>query len=263
MLTEIADGVLVRRSAFCLSNAIVVRNGRDVLLVDPGVAGTDLTELVDDLDRLGAVAVAGFATHPHWDHLLWHSRFGDVPRYATTRCAAVATEGLPRIRDMVAGSVPDAPLDQVGQVTALPPGSAHVPWDGPAVRVVEHQAHAPGHAALVIEDARVLLAGDMLSDVEIPLFDPDAADPAGAYGAGLELLAGACAAGIDTVVPGHGSVATGDEIRARIESDRAYVRSLRDGADPADARIGPQATYGTDWLGESHERNVRLTQQHR
>jgi hypothetical protein len=27
--------------------------------------------------------VAGFSTHPHWDHLLWHPRLGDVPRYAT------------------------------------------------------------------------------------------------------------------------------------------------------------------------------------
>jgi glyoxylase-like metal-dependent hydrolase (beta-lactamase superfamily II) len=54
-----------------------------LILVDPGIDGSDLKQLADDLDRLGIPVVAGFSTHPHWDHLLWHSRFGDVPRYAT------------------------------------------------------------------------------------------------------------------------------------------------------------------------------------
>ena len=56
-----------------------------MILVDPGIDGSDLNQLADDLDWLGIPVVAGFSTHPHWDHLLWHSRFGDVPRYATPR----------------------------------------------------------------------------------------------------------------------------------------------------------------------------------
>jgi hypothetical protein len=43
-----------------------------VLLVDPDVDGHDLSELAE-------VAAAGFTTHPHWDHLLWHARFGEIP----------------------------------------------------------------------------------------------------------------------------------------------------------------------------------------
>ena len=38
--------------------------------------------------------------------------------------------------------------------------------------IVEHQAHAIGHAAVLLADRGVLLAGDMLSDVLIPLLDP-------------------------------------------------------------------------------------------
>jgi glyoxylase-like metal-dependent hydrolase (beta-lactamase superfamily II) len=37
--------------------------------------------------------------------------------------------------------------------------------------IIEHQAHAVGHAAVLLADRGVLLAGDMLSDVLIPLFD--------------------------------------------------------------------------------------------
>ena len=83
MLTEVADGVWVRQSAWVWSNAIVVRGEDGLILVDPGIDGSDLNQLADDLGRLGIPVVAGFSTHPHWDHLLWHARFGDVPRYAT------------------------------------------------------------------------------------------------------------------------------------------------------------------------------------
>jgi hypothetical protein len=34
------------------------------------------------------VVVAGFATHPDWDHVLWDAALGDAPRFGTTRGAA-------------------------------------------------------------------------------------------------------------------------------------------------------------------------------
>lgn len=83
MLNQVADGVWVRQSEWVGSNATVVRGESGLVLVDPDISGDDLAELADDLDRLGEPVVAGFSTHPHRDHLLWHSRFGDVPRYAT------------------------------------------------------------------------------------------------------------------------------------------------------------------------------------
>jgi glyoxylase-like metal-dependent hydrolase (beta-lactamase superfamily II) len=58
----------------------VVRGEDGLILVDPGIDGSELHQLADDLDGLGIPVVAGFSTHPHWDHLLWHARFGDVPR---------------------------------------------------------------------------------------------------------------------------------------------------------------------------------------
>jgi len=83
MLTQVADGVWVRQSEWVWTNSIVVRGEDGLTLVDPGIDGSELNQLADDLDRLGIPVLAGFSTHPHWDHLLWHARFGDVPRYAT------------------------------------------------------------------------------------------------------------------------------------------------------------------------------------
>src|SRR3954453_16424939 len=113
MLNEVADGVWVRQSGWVWSNAIVVRGEGGLTLVDPGIAGSDLNQLADDLEPLGLPVVAGFSTHPHWDHLLWHSRFGDVPRYATTAGAHAATKGRERAQTMAAESATGIPLELI------------------------------------------------------------------------------------------------------------------------------------------------------
>ena len=67
MLRQVADGVLVQQSEFCQSNAVVVQGRAGVLLIDPGVLGSELAALADELRELGQPVVAGFATHPHWE----------------------------------------------------------------------------------------------------------------------------------------------------------------------------------------------------
>src|SRR4029079_12112467 len=92
LLTEVADGVWVRQSEWVWTNSIAVRGDDGLILIDPGIPGAELNQLADDVDGLGIPVVAGFSTHPHWDHLLWHPRFGDVPRYATAAGADVASQ---------------------------------------------------------------------------------------------------------------------------------------------------------------------------
>ncbi len=148
-------------------------------------------------------------------------------------------------------------MDLLGLITGLPAEAAQIPWDGPEVRIIEHQAHAPGHAALLIEERGVLVAGDMLSDVLIPMLDLQAADPIEDYLAALRLLEGV-ADDVDVVIPGHGSVGGADQLRARIDQDRAYVQALRDGQcsqRPADRLIG-QARMG---MGERRARMASAT----
>ena len=259
MLTQVAEGVLVHQSPLIQNNSVVVQGRSGVLLVDPGITGAEMACLAKDLRELGQPVVAGFATHPDWDHVLWHAEFGDAPRYGTARCAefmrdfladenwkARAAEELPpEIAD-------DVPLDGFGRLTGLPPGTAQFPWDGPAVRIIEHPAHAQGHAALLIEERGVLVAGDMLSDILMPMPDLGTADPLGDYLEGLRLLKGV-ADDVTVLVPGHGSVCGADQLRARVDLDRAYVHALRDGRVPDDPRISPSATYGAEWLPGLYE----------
>ena len=257
MLTQVAVGVQVHESAFLQTNTLVVQGPSGVLLIDPGITNDELACLADDLSDSGQSVVAGFATHPHWDHVLWHARFGSAPRYATALGAADIGALLsdPGWKDQVAEALPpehagDIPMDLFGLVVGLPAGTERIPWDGPQVRILEHRAHAAGHAALVIEERGVLIAGDMLSDVLIPFLDLEAAEPIEDYLAALRLLDGV-ANEVQVVVPGHGSVSGADEVRARIDQDRAYVEALRAAGDPGDPRLDPSAPNG-EWLPDVH-----------
>jgi glyoxylase-like metal-dependent hydrolase (beta-lactamase superfamily II) len=249
MLRQVADGIWVHESAFLQSNAVVVQGTAGVLLIDPGITSDEMSSLADDIQELGQTVVAGYSTHPHWDHLLWHAAFGEVPRYGTAR-------GEKEIRNFLANDdwkvqvVPMLPADianQIpmddlfGKITSLPAGTDLLPLDGRKVRIVEHQGHAAGSAALLIEEAGVLVAGDMLSDTLIPFLELDAEDPIGDYLAALDLLEG-LVGGVKLVIPGHGSVGDAEQLRTRIEQDRTYVQALRSGGGSDDPRItsGPQ-----------------------
>ncbi|MGP4099047.1 MBL fold metallo-hydrolase [Nonomuraea sp. KM90] len=253
--------MLVHESEFVQSNAVVVQGRAGVLLIDPGITGDEMACLANDLSDSGQTVVAGFSTHPDWDHLLWHAHLGAAPRYGTARCAATVRDQLsdPGAKADIAAHLQETeiagqvPLDLLGLITALPAETTQIPWEGgPHVRIIEHQAHAPGHAALFIEERGVLVAGDMLSDVLVPMLDLDGtADPIEDYLAALRLFE-EVAGGVDVLVPGHGSVGGADQVRARIERDRAYVLALRDGRDPSDPRIGPSAKPGWEWVSDVH-----------
>ena len=215
----------------------------------PGIDGSELNQLADDVARLGLPVVAGFSTHPHWDHLLWHPRFGDVPRYATLGCADTAGEARERAQAMAAESASGIPLELIGLLTPLPADGGPVPGE-----VIEHEAHAIGHAAVLLADRGVLIAGDMLSDVLIPLLDARRPGQVSAYERALDRL-GEAARYVDVVVPGHGAVAEGPEVAARLAADHAYIDALRRGEEPVDARLDQ------DWLSGPHQSNLEQARQ--
>ena len=259
MLNQVAQGVLVHQSELLQNNAVVVQGRSGALVVDPGLTAGEMICLADDLRELGQPVVAGFATHPDWDHVLWHPELGDAPRWGTIRCAELMRElrADPNWRTRAAEGLPeeiaeDVPLEPFGLITPLPVGAVVIPWDGPRVRVIEHPAHSPGHAALLVTDRRVLVAGDMVSDLFVPMLgDIDgASDPVEEYLLGLQRLED-LAEEVDVVVPGHGSVGVAGQVRARIVQDRAYLHALRDGRSPDDPRItSPEP--GWEWVRDLH-----------
>jgi glyoxylase-like metal-dependent hydrolase (beta-lactamase superfamily II) len=148
---------------------------------------------------------------------------------------------------MAAESAPGIPVELIGLLPPLSADGGPVPGE-----IAGHQAHAIGHAAVRLAYRGVLLAGDMLSDVLIPLLDPRRpGQVGGAYEAALDRL-GEAARHAGVLVPGHGAVAEGPEVAARLAADHAYIDALRRGEEPVDARLGPHAT----WLSGPHQSNL-------
>jgi hydroxyacylglutathione hydrolase len=244
-LTEIAPGVLVATSDVYVTTTTVVA-GRDggCLVIDPAVTVADLASLAAGLSQRGLRPQAGWSTHPHWDHVLWSRDLGDAPRFATPAAAAKAEADRARMLLEAAEDAPGHDPALFGRLTALEAGA--IPWNGPAARVVVHNGHAPGHGAVYLPDTGTLIAGDMCSDLEIPLLDLDGRDPLGDYREGLARLG--ALAGVRQLVPGHGHVGDAAEFRRRLAADEAYLDALERGRPFDDPRLTE------DWLRTAHRR---------
>jgi glyoxylase-like metal-dependent hydrolase (beta-lactamase superfamily II) len=249
-LSEIIGGVLVGTSELYMTTTTVVAgSGGRCLVIDPAITPADLAVAAAELAARELRPAVGWSTHPHWDHVLWSRELGEVPRFAVPRAVAAATAQRADLIASAQGSAPGHDLDLLGRLTALEPGADRVPWDGPQALVVAHDGHAPGHGAVFLPEEGVLVAGDMCSDIEIPLLDLDAPDPVGDYRVGLERLA--ALAGVRQVVPGHGHVGDAAEFGRRIAADHRYLDGLQSGARFEDPRLTQ------DWMRAEHERQLR------
>jgi glyoxylase-like metal-dependent hydrolase (beta-lactamase superfamily II) len=251
---EIGPGVFVFTARFdTTTTTVVAGESSGCLVIDPAVSVADLAALASWLPAHGLRPVAGWSTHPHWDHVLWSAALGaDVPRYATPAAAAVATRERARLTEAVEAEAPGHDLSLFASLTAL--GADLIPWAGPPARVISHDAHAPGHGAVFLPSAGVLIAGDMCSDIEIPLPDMESADPFGGYRAGLERLA--AVPGVRVVVPGHGHVADAAAFQVRLAADHAYLDAVANGREVSDPRLA-----NAEWLRTEHARHVAAAHQ--
>jgi glyoxylase-like metal-dependent hydrolase (beta-lactamase superfamily II) len=248
---RVVDEVFVTTSRkMSTTSTLIAVTGRGVL-IDPAWLPDELEAIADELEERGIRVTSGFSTHPHYDHLLWHPRFGDAPRWAAAGGASAARKRVAELLTDLGPGYPDEVVALFGAVEPLTGDELPAPFgaDGPAERfeVIAHDGHAPGHAALWSQDRGVLVAGDMLSDIELPLpFGPDALP---AYLAGLESLA-PFVTRASVLIPGHGTPSF--EPVERLDADRRYLDNVISGRDPDDARLGNPG------MGEAHERLVRL-----
>jgi glyoxylase-like metal-dependent hydrolase (beta-lactamase superfamily II) len=255
-LTEIAPGVLVATSSYAMTTTTVVAGSPgsgDCLLIDPAVTVADLAALATELASRGLRPAVAWSTHPHWDHVMWSSELGDAPRYAAPAAVTITETERDGILDEVREAAPGHDLSVIGRLLAL--DAAAIPWDGPMARLIVHDGHAPGHGAVFLPDSGVLIAGDMCSDVEIPLLDTVAADPLGDYRTGIDRLASV--PGVRHVVPGHGHVGDGGEVRRRLALDSAYLDALVAGKPFGDPRLTEDSA---EWMRVTHDEQVRYFQ---
>ena len=223
--TQLTPALWVTQSALYATNSGIFLSEGHACLIDPGITSEAIAGIARFVAEQGATPQAIVLTHGHWDHLLGAEHFPGIAVIAHTVYYDVLQAHGDDLQRQVAAWEADAGLHRRQPFAPPRPTltfDADMTFTVGALKLCF--SHAPGHAPdqLVITHAAsgVLWAGDMLSDLEIPLVSHNLA----AYERTLARLA---TLDVRVLIPGHGQP-TGDpaEIRARLAADRAYLAEL-------------------------------------
>jgi glyoxylase-like metal-dependent hydrolase (beta-lactamase superfamily II) len=218
---------IVLTSRLWQTTATAVRGGEEAMLIDSPYFPDELELLPGVLRQAGFDVKALIATHADFDHLLGRLAFpgvalgvGDDTAERLRREPGAAQREL-RDQDGELYVERQGPLS-LGQVQALPvPGRLEL-----GDRELELHP-APGHTAdgmaVLAPFCGVLVCGDYLSDVEIPMLSPGGSLEH--YRASLARLSGLVERA-KTVVPGHGSPHGRDRALELLDQDLGYLDTL-------------------------------------
>jgi glyoxylase-like metal-dependent hydrolase (beta-lactamase superfamily II) len=276
--TDLGDGVLVRQSVAFAMNSVVLLDPERAVIVDPGILPSELDNLARIVGEPAPEAITLFFTHAHWDHVLGRPWWPSAETLAHDRFAAEVRADRDTIVREAAALAATHGEGWEHEFTPFKPDLAVSglrflrldPW-----RLVLRDA--PGHSSSQLTchltDLNILIAADMLSDIEPPILD----GPCGPYRETLEHLRVLAEHGaIETLIPGHGRIAEGhDEVLARFQTDLDYLTALERAVQEAIGRgetlATAQETLATmDYTGRGstttptdtfHRENIRFAYQ--
>jgi glyoxylase-like metal-dependent hydrolase (beta-lactamase superfamily II) len=228
--------VIVVVSRIYQTACTAIRAGEEAMVIDSPVLPDELEMLATVLEQARFPARGLLATHADWDHVLGPLAFPGLPLgMAETSAARLRAEPGDAQRKLRAFDEEhyverSAPLS-LGTVEALPvPG--HLEIGDREVELHPADGHTEDGMAIWAPWAGVLVAGDYLSPVEIPMLSPGGS--LSAYRATLRRLEPLVAAAA-TVIAGHGGPIDGTRAAAILREDRAYLDALE--AKGADAPL--------------------------
>ena len=221
------EDVLVGRSAYWQTSCTVVHRGDETFVVDSPPLPEELEALGGVLEHVGWSCSGLLATHADWDHLLGRLAFpGLALGCCETSAARLTAEPGAAARELRAFDEQHyverpAPLS-LGQVQALPvPGVLEI--GDQELELYPADGHTADGMAIFVPWAEVLICGDYLSPVEIPMISDGGSRSA--YRATLERLRELVERS-EHVVPGHGEVLDRTRALAILGEDLKYLETL-------------------------------------
>jgi glyoxylase-like metal-dependent hydrolase (beta-lactamase superfamily II) len=229
------DVIAVTSRAYATA-CVLVRSGAEAFCIDSPI-------FPDELEILPAIAaqaefnvVGCLATHADWDHVLGAYAFPEAPLGAgETTAARLINEPGDAQRRMRAFDdefyvTRPKPLSLPGSQRLPVPG--HLDVGDRSLDLHPADGHTADGTAFWVPWARVLIPGDYLSPVEIPMISRGGS--IAAYSATLRRLE-PLVEQAEHVVPGHGGPIDGVRAAAILREDLAYLDALA--ADGADAPL--------------------------
>lgn len=251
------EDVIVVVSGVWQTTCTAVRSGDEGFVIDSPLLPEELEALPALLEQAGFPLSGLLATHGDWDHLLGKLAFPESSLGVGEPTAARLREelGAPqrRLREFDAEWYVEGrkPLG-LADFQALPvPGRISIGSETVhELEVYPADGHTGDGIALWVPWAEVLICGDYLSPVEIPMISVENGGSLVAYRETLfrfSPLVNRAA----TVVPGHGAPISGERALEILAEDLAYLDALAGGEDatlPDGRRSATQK--------QIHERNL-------
>ncbi len=227
--------VIVATSRVLQANCTIVRGAfaeqepaSETFVIDSPILPEELELLPALVEQAGFAPPSGLlATHADWDHVLGGLAFPEAPLGCAESTAErlLAEPGAAQrgLRSFDEGLYLQRPRPlSLSAPQALPvPGRCEV--GAQELELHPAEGHTGDGMAIAIPWASVLVAGDYLSEIEIPTIGPGGG--CASYLATLGRLRGLVAAA-EHVVPGHGPVIDRARALELIAEDEAYVGAL-------------------------------------
>lgn len=236
------DAIVVT-SLLWRTTATALRAGEEAMLLDAPYFPDELELLPTVLSQAGFSVDALLATHGDFDHLLGRLAFPalalGVAESTALRLRAAPGEAQRELRDADAENYVARPRPlSLGSVQSLPvPGRLDLGEE--ELELHATAGHVPDGMAVLAPWLGVLVVGDYLSDVEIPLLG--SGGDVGEYRATLARLA-PLVERCETIVPGHGSPHERPRALELLDEDAAYLDALERGDDRPALPAGRDST---------------------
>jgi glyoxylase-like metal-dependent hydrolase (beta-lactamase superfamily II) len=224
--------VVVATSRVYQTTCTLVRTGREAFCIDSPILPDELEILPALAEQAGFTVVGLLATHADWDHLLGRYAFPAAPLgCAETTAGRLVNEpgGAQReLREFDESFYVERPRPlSLPSAQRLPvPGKVDV--GDRELELHPADGHTVDGMAVWVPWARVLVCGDYLSPVEIPMVKGSASAYLATLGRLEPLVEQA-----DHVVPGHGEPLDGVRAAAILREDRAYLEDLLERGEAA------------------------------
>jgi glyoxylase-like metal-dependent hydrolase (beta-lactamase superfamily II) len=250
------------------TNALLAVSRGDALLCDPAITPDQIAAIAGEARRRADRGCFVLVTHADYDHVCGIPYFPAAEVVAGTDTAAKVSDGSAR-RGLESGGVEwglEWPLDlRVDRAVA----AGELQLGAFRVVAVDAPSHGREGLAYVLPEQGILLPGDSLSAITIPLL---AGSLARARVSAARLLETLDRYALRHVVPGHGPVLAPGEARRIGEQDLRYLDGLdaaareavRDRLSPGDALVhvygveSPRPSTTDFAIYDIHGGNVRL-----
>jgi glyoxylase-like metal-dependent hydrolase (beta-lactamase superfamily II) len=222
--------VILLTSRIWQTNCTIVHSDEECFVIDSPILPEELQALPPLLEQSNLRLSGLLATHGDWDHLLGRLAFGRAALGCAESTAArlhdAPGEAQRELRAFDEHFYLERPSPlALGSLQALPvPGRCEI--GERELELHSAEGHTADGMAVWISWARVLVAGDYLSDVEIPFF-AEGGGASAAYRATLERMR-PLIADAEYVVPGHGHELDRATAIRVLEEDLAYLKAVEE-----------------------------------